>query len=425
MGKWLKRLPTGKTRFFVEISGDYPEGIRQIVVPVKNQQSEIIAAIMFEYTPLYNEMIEAAKPSMYIIVGTTAVCIVLSLAAGYGISQTISQPLRAVTDVAKQVTDDENFNLQAEVKTRDEIGTLATAFNQLIHRVQELLTEKEMRAQELAQANQKLISTQKQMIAQEKLASLGSLTAGIAHEIQNPLNFVNNFAELSVELTDELTEEIEARKEELDGDFVEDMTEIVEMLKSNVSKIENHGKRADKIVANMLMHSRSGQSEWAIADINELVSEAINLAYHGMRAKQSDFNVEFDRHYDETIGQMKVSPQNLNRVFLNIANNACYAVYQRQKQEGSDFKPQIKVQTSNLKETIEVRMRDNGIGMTPEVQEKVFDQFFTTKPTGEGTGLGLSLSYNIIVDQHQGTIDVKSEPGVYAEFIVTLPKQIT
>ena len=337
------------------------------------------------------------------------------------ISRSISTPLRAVEKTATQITANDNFDLRVEVNSKDEVGTVAAAFNLLVQRVNDLLSEQALKAKALEKSNQQLISTQKQMIEQEKLASLGSLTAGIAHEIKNPLNFVNNFAELSVELTEELEEELSTQQDHIIPETLEDITEIMTLLKSNVEKIEHHGKRADKIVANMLQHSRSGDSEWAETDINELVADAINLAYHGMRAKHSDFNLSFDNDYDESIEPFSVSVQSLSRVFLNLANNACYAVYQRQLSEDESFSPLLKVRTRKTENTVSIHIRDNGIGMSQAVQEKVFHQFFTTKPTGEGTGLGLSLSYNIVVEQHKGSIEVESTEGVYTDFVVTLP----
>lgn len=340
------------------------------------------------------------------------------------ISQSISTPLKAVEKTALQITKNDNFDLRVEVVGTDEVGTVAAAFNLLIQRVNSLLKEQNIKNQALAASNQQLISTQKQMIAQEKLASLGSLTAGIAHEIKNPLNFINNFSELSVELTEELSEELSAQKEQIEADTFEEIIEILETLKGNLIKIEHHGKRADKIIANMLQHSRSGSSEWTEANFNELVADAVNLAYHGMRAKHTDLNLTFDTDYDESIGTLSVSAQSLSRVFLNLVSNACYATYQRQRSEGESYCPLLKVRTRKTEETISVWIRDNGIGMREAVRSKVFEQFFTTKPPGEGTGLGLSLSYNIVVDQHKGTLEVDSEEGVYTEFVVTIPTNL-
>lgn len=356
-----------------------------------------------------------------IIVSSMLLSSIAAALLAWLISRSISKPLATLENTAVQISENDSFNLRAAVTRDDEVGTVAAAFNLLLDRVENLLCEQKLREEDLESANRKLISTQSQMIAQEKLASLGSLTAGIAHEIKNPLNFVNNFAELSVELAEELTEELDAQKEQLEPDVFIEITELVNMLKDNVSKIDNHGKRADKIVANMLQHSRSGDSEWTQVDINELVAEAINLAYHGMRAKHSGFNLDFDTDYDATLSPMTVSEQDLSRVFLNIASNACYAIYQRQRSAAPDYTPLLKVRTRKQDNQVAVYIRDNGLGMSPDVKAKVFDQFFTTKPTGEGTGLGLSLSYNIVVEQHSGAMTVESEEGVYTDFVVTLP----
>jgi len=388
---------------------------------ISDDLSGIIEAARDELEIARQQVIDASQLRNWIVGVSVIISSCIAALLAWLISRSISTPLKIVEETAFQITENDNFDLRVDVTGDDEVSTVATAINLLIQRVNDLLSEKTIKAQALEVSNQQLISTQKQMIEQEKLASLGSLTAGIAHEIKNPLNFVNNFAELSVELTEELTEELSTQKAQIAPEAFEDITEIVDMLKSNVDKIEHHGKRADKIVANMLQHSRGGDSEWADIDLNELVADAVNLAYHGMRAKHSDFNLTFDNDYDESIGILRVSVQSLSRVFLNLANNACYAIYQRQLSENKDFSPLLKIRTRKERGTVSVWIRDNGIGMSQDVKEKVFNQFFTTKPTGEGTGLGLSLSYNIIVEQHKGSVEVESEEGVYTDFIVTLP----
>lgn len=357
-----------------------------------------------------------------VIISSMLVSSAIAILLAIYISRTISYPLQSVTQVARQTTQDSNFDLQVPVTTKDEVGVLATAFNLLLQRAKQLLKEKESRAIELQQINDKLQATQQQMIAQEKMASLGSLTAGIAHEIRNPLNFVNNFAELSVDLTQELLELIEEQKDDLDPELVADFTDIIGDLSTNANKINHHGKRAEKIVSSMLLHSRGSEGRWEAMDINNLLAEAVNLAYHGMRAKDSTFNVTFDTDYDDTIGQVKIIPPDLNRVFLNIVGNACYAVHQKKQAMESDFTPLIKIRSKNLGNQVEIKIRDNGYGMTKEVIDKIFDHFFTTKPTGEGTGLGLSLSYEIITQEHQGELKVESEPDIYAEFTIILPQ---
>jgi signal transduction histidine kinase len=290
-------------------------------------------------------------------------------------------------------------------------------------KVEERTQQLQEKNQELGVTLQKLKATQDQIIAQEKLASLGALTAGIAHEIKNPLNFVNNFAELSAELTEELLEEIETQKERLDPEATEYIEEILNDLGQNVKKINEHGKRADNIVRGMLMHSGGKAGERQLTDINALLAEYVNLAYHGMRAKDSSFNITINSHYDDTIGSLNVVPQNISRVFLNVINNACYSAHEKKKELGEGFLPTLSVTTKNLGEQIEIRIQDNGKGIPDEIRDKIFNPFFTTKPTGQGTGLGLSISHDIIVQEHQGELKVNTEAGSYAEFVIVLPRR--
>ena len=379
--------------------------------------------IIDEQEDVINSFATASTLRIQVITLSMALSTVIAIILAMYTSRTITSPLRKLTQVAEKITQNSNFSQQVSLNTQDEFGVLGNAFNQLLERAKELLEAQKQRTIELKQINEKLKATQKQMIAQEKLASLGSLTAGIAHEIRNPLNFVNNFAELSVDLTEELREELETQQENLDPEVAEELIEIIADLSTNANKINHHGKRAEKIVSNMLLHSHSGESNWELTNINSLLAEAINLAYHGMRAKDSSFNVTFDTDYDETIGKLNIVPQDINRVFLNVVGNACYAVHAKKKAHGDDFAPLIKVRSRNLGENIEIRIRDNGDGMSSEVIDKVFNHFFTTKPTGEGTGLGLSLSYEIITQEHQGELRVESEFGTYAEFIMVLPNK--
>ena len=379
--------------------------------------------IIDEQEDVINSFATASTLRIQVITLSMALSTVIAIILAMYTSRTITSPLRKLTQVAEKITQNSNFSQQVSLNTQDEFGVLGNAFNQLLERAKELLEAQKQRTIELKQINEKLKATQKQMIAQEKLASLGSLTAGIAHEIRNPLNFVNNFAELSVDLTEELREELETQQDNLDPEIAEELIDIIADLSTNANKINHHGKRAEKIVSNMLLHSRSGESNWELTNINSLLAEAINLAYHGMRAKDSSFNVTLDTDYDETIGKLNIVPQDINRVFLNVVGNACYAVHAKKKANGDDFVPLIKVRSRNLGEKIEIRIRDNGDGMSSEVIDKVFNHFFTTKPTGEGTGLGLSLSYEIITQEHQGELRVESEFGMYAEFIMVLPNK--
>ncbi len=276
---------------------------------------------------------------------------------------------------------------------------------------------------ELEEKNLEIIKTQEQLIMQEKLASLGALTAGIAHEIKNPLNFVNNFAEISVELTNELREDLETQKDRLEPKILERLEETLNDLEHNSTKINEHGKRADSIVRGMLLHSRGKSGERMPTDINTLLDEYVSLAYHGLRAQDTSFNITIQTNYDKSIEPIDVVPQDLSRVFLNIVNNACYAANEKKKSAGQSFSPVLSVCTKNFGDKIEVRIRDNGTGIPKELVDKIFDPFFTTKPTGKGTGLGLSLSYDIVVKQHGGELKVETENGSFTEFIIRLPKQ--
>jgi GAF domain-containing protein len=284
-----------------------------------------------------------------------------------------------------------------------------------------LFDEVQQRTRELAASLDELRAAQDRLVQTEKLASLGQLTAGIAHEIKNPLNFVNNFAALSAELTDELNETLKPAP--LDDKIREEVNELTGLLKDNLEKVVQHGKRADSIVKNMLLHSRDGSGEHRPTDINALVDESLNLAYHGARAEKPQFNVTLQRDFDPGAGMIEVFPQEITRVFLNLISNGFYAVAKR-KAETADagFEPSLGATTRNLGDSVEVRIRDNGTGIPQEVKDKMFNPFFTTKPAGEGTGLGLSMSHDIIVKQHGGTIDVATEPGQFTEFIIVLPR---
>ena len=273
------------------------------------------------------------------------------------------------------------------------------------------------KTEELERALQQLKETQDQLVVQEKMASLGALTAGIAHEIKNPLNFVMNFAELSVDLLRDLEQTVEPA--EKDAAYVQ---EILGDLSGNLERIREHGKRADSIVRGMLAHSRGGAGQREKVDLNALTAEAVNLAYHGLRAQDVNFNIAIESDYDPKLGPVEVVPQDLSRVFLNITNNGCYAAYQKKLRQPDGFRPVLRVTTRDLADGVEVRIRDNGTGIPKDALQKIFNPFYTTKPTGSGTGLGLSLSYQIVVEQHKGTIRVDTSEGEYTEFIVTLPK---
>jgi len=267
---------------------------------------------------------------------------------------------------------------------------------------------------EIEAALLKLQATQQQLIQSEKMASLGELTAGIAHEIQNPLNFVNNFSEVSVELTQEL-------KHELKSGNTEEAVAIADDLEQNLGKINHHGKRADAIVKGMLQHSQLGSGTKEPVNINSLADEYMRLAYHGLRAKDKDFNVELITSYDEKLPKVNMVPQDMGRVMLNLFNNAFYAVNQKLRTAGAGYKPEVAVTTSAENGHVIIGIKDNGIGIPDAIKEKIMQPFFTTKPTGEGTGLGLSLTYDMVVKGHGGTLEIVSKEGEGSEFIVKLP----
>jgi signal transduction histidine kinase len=284
-----------------------------------------------------------------------------------------------------------------------------------------LFDEIRARTRELAKSLEGLRSTQDRLVQTEKLASLGQLTAGIAHEIKNPLNFVNNFSAVSIELVDELREALAGA--DLDNRLRAEIDETADMLQGNLSKVVQHGRRADSIVRNMLLHSRQGSGEQQPADVNALVEESLNLAYHGARAAKQEFNIRLEKSFDPTVGEIDLFPQEITRVLLNLISNGFYAAAKRKLEaNGRDYEPTLAALTKNLGDSVEIRIRDNGTGIPPEVREKMFNPFFTTKPAGEGTGLGLSLSYDIIVKQHAGSIEVDTQPGEFTEFRIVLPR---
>ena len=299
------------------------------------------------------------------------------------------------------------------VQTFADQAVIAIENVRLFEQVQERTKELSLSLEDLRTAQDRLVQT-------EKLASLGQLTAGIAHEIKNPLNFVNNFSALSGELIDELNDVLKTAA--LDDKTREEIDELTHMLKGNLEKVVQHGKRADSIVKNMLLHSREGSGEHRPADINAIVEESLNLAYHGARAEKPGFNITLKRDLDPAAGMIDLYPQEITRVFLNLISNGFYAAAKRKEAGEAGFEPLLSATTKNLGNKVEIRIRDNGTGIPLEVKEKMFNPFFTTKPAGEGTGLGLSMSHDIIVKQHGGKIDVDTRPGAFTEFVITLPR---
>ncbi len=284
-------------------------------------------------------------------------------------------------------------------------------------------SEEEIRAarDDAETALRELRTAQANLIQAEKMASLGQLTAGIAHEIKNPLNFVNNFSALSTELVDELQDVL--APEPLGETARTEVDDLTALLKGNLEKVVQHGQRADGIVRSMLDHSRGSSGERRMVDLNVLIDEALILAYHGARAQDQSFNVRLERDFGEGIAPIEVNPQDMTRVFLNLFANGFYATTRRAREGGNAaLVPTLKVITRDAGEGVEIRVRDNGTGIPPDVRDKLFQPFFTTKPTGEGTGLGLSITYDIVTQQHGGSIAVDSEVGEYTEFSIWLPR---
>ncbi len=322
-------------------------------------------------------------------------------------------------------------------RNQNELEILENAFNRMtdklfqtifelekskaqLHLLNEELEERvNQRTADLNEALENLHKTQNQLIVQEKLASMGALTAGIAHEIKNPINLVNNFAEISTDLLEELQDKQKKSKINLKD---KDTSEVFQMLKRSLTKIEKNGKRADRIVEGMLMHAKGNKGKHQLTDINQLLQTLLEIAYPSMRAKDKTININIESAFDQHLEKINVIPEDLSRVFVNMMNNAFYAAHQKSKENDPEFSPMVKVRTNNLGNRIEIRIFDNGNGIPKKNLDKIFEPFFTTKPPGEGTGLGLSLSYDIIVQGHHGSIQVESKEGHFTEFIVTLPK---
>jgi two-component system, NtrC family, sensor kinase len=395
--------------------------------------------IVFVELPL-REALAPVYASLWQMAGLLVLGLLLAAAASTLLARRMVVPIRRLQSGADRLGSGERSQ-PIDIRTGDEIETLAARFNEMAAKVQEshdtleaqvearteALRAREHEAREARFAAEQALAdlrrAQDRLVETQKLASLGQLTAGIAHEIKNPLNFVNNFAELSAELADELRVALAAQEAELPQPARGDIDDLTRTLNANLAKIVEHGRRADSIVKNMLLHSRSGTGERRATNLNALVEESLNLAYHGARAENPDFNVTLHRDLDPSIGEIELYPQEITRVLLNLFGNGFYAVRKRQHNAAEPgYEPSLWIGTRGLADLVEIRVRDNGTGIPEPTRAKIFEPFFTTKPAGEGTGLGLSLSFDIIVKQHGGSFEVASQEGEFTEFIVTLPK---
>lgn len=408
----------------------YPDNAKPILVQPAENDSIIVKRAPFTSKLMSGNIvlgfttkeIEQSKKS----IRTTSLIVstfifLVGLFIGLLLSRKISRPVIALRNAARKVGEGD-LTQRVQVHSTDEIGDLSSAFNKMVHDLSKTRNELHNSNRSLSETNAALNNTlnelkamQNQLIQSEKMASLGELTAGIAHEIQNPLNFVNNFSEVSIELAEELKEELQASN--LPGN----VTDIINDLVQNQQKINYHGKRADSIVKGMLQHSRKSTGQKELTDINQLADEYLRLSYHGLRAKDKTFNATLQTSFDESLKKVNIIPQDIGRVLLNLYTNAFHAVMKKKKELNGDYEPIVVVKTSCANNTIELCVRDNGNGIPAENINKIFQPFFTTKPAGEGTGLGLSLSYDIITKGHGGSITVDSREGEYAAFIINLP----
>ncbi|MDB4900818.1 MAG: hypothetical protein JWQ63_99 [Mucilaginibacter sp.] len=413
----------------------YPEKVKVNVNMLSNQdriikRSAFTTPIMTGEILLSFNTLEIAQNKRQILITSlfvSAIVFVIGIFMGFLLARNISGPVLRLRDAANRVSEGD-LTQRVENNSKDEIGELSLAFNKMVKDLSTARIELEQRSNKLLEQQEEIITqrdqltetlnelknTQQQLIQTEKLASLGELTAGIAHEIQNPLNFVNNFSEVNLELVEEMEEIL----------MKENNTEILGLskdIKQNLEKILHHGKRADGIVKNMLQHSRNNSGERQETDINKLVDEYLRISYHGLRAKDKSFNAAMITDFASDIPRININQQDMGRVLINVFNNAFYAVNIKSKENGPQFKPEIKVSTALNRKFIEVKVWDNGIGIPKDIKNRILEPFFTTKPTGEGTGLGLSLSYDILVKGHGGKITVDSKEGEYSEFTISIP----
>ncbi len=393
-----------KTSFTINriIFKTFPEHVN-VSANIGSSDSMIVKTAAFETSVMSGEIILGFSTDEIIQskrqIRTTSLIVstlvfIIGIFIGFWLARRISVPVLALRDAALRVGEGDRTQM-IRSSARDEIGDLTDAFNKMVS--------------DLKHAEDKINAAQAQLLHAEKMASLGQMTAGIAHEIQNPLNFINNFSELNLDLISEID----------DLQSEEEKKEILKDMKGNLEKISHHGNRADRIVKNMLLHSRAGSSEKQKTDINSLCEEYLQLAYHGVRAKNIDFNCTIQKYFDKEIPKISAMPQDIGRVVLNLLNNAFYAMEERRIMQ-PDYKPVLQFSTANGNGVVNISIRDNGKGIPENIKAKIFEPFFTTKPSGEGTGLGLSICYDII-KAHGGELNVESKENEFTEFVISIP----